>query len=144
MEGHHDHGAHSEHMGHDHHHVADISPMDNMHSEHSVHTGMGMSHMGHSMIFHFGFNETILFDCWKTTSPTTLFASCLGIIILSALYEGLKYFREYLFWKSYNKNVQYRSVEIPGNKNVVRDDQVVTMVGEVITKQPLSMFSRIE
>ncbi|KAE8750996.1 hypothetical protein FOCC_FOCC002424 [Frankliniella occidentalis] len=143
MEGHHDHGAHSEHMGHDHHHVADISPMDNMHSEHSVHTGMGMSHMGHSMIFHFGFNETILFDCWKTTSPTTLFASCLGIIILSALYEGLKYFREYLFWKSYNKNVQYRSVEIPGNKNVVRDDQVVTMVGEVITKQPLSMFSRM-
>lgn len=144
MAGHHDHSGHFDHMGHPgHDHTAADSPaMDNMHHDHSAHSPV--SHMGHSMMFHFGFEETILFEFWKTTSPATLIASCLGIIILSALYEGLKYFREYLFWKSYNNNVQYRAVEIPAaNKNVVRDEQVVTMVGEVITKQPMSMFSQM-
>ncbi|XP_034254323.1 high affinity copper uptake protein 1 [Thrips palmi] len=138
----HSHHSHSDHMeDHSGHHVHADTPMaDAAINDHSAHFSMG----GHSMTFHFGYQEKILFDCWQTTSPTTLFASCLGIVILSALYEGLKYFREYLFWKSYNNNVQYRAVEIPaGNKNVVRDDQVVTMVGEVITKQPMSMFSRM-
>lgn len=124
-------------MDHFAHHTPADAVTDSIHQDHSTHS------MGHSMTFHFGFTEKILFDCWQTTSPATLFASCLGILILSSLYEGLKYFREYLFWKSYNNNVQYRAVEIPANKNVVRDDQVVTMVGEVITKQPMSMFSRM-
>ena len=142
MDGHHGHDGHMDHFDHTGHYGSSDHSMHEVvdstgHMEISAH---GPGH-GHSMTFHFGFTETILFECWKTNSPTTLFASCLGIIILSALYEGLKYFREFLFWKTYNTNVQYRAVEIPADKNVVRDEQVVTMVGEVITKQPMSMFS---
>jgi solute carrier family 31 (copper transporter), member 1 len=36
----------------------------------------------------------------------------LAIFILGVLYEGLKYYRENLFWKSYN-SLQYRAVQAP-------------------------------
>jgi copper transporter 1 len=34
------------------------------------------------------------------------------ILILGILYEGLKFYREHLFWKSYNA-LQYRAVNGP-------------------------------
>jgi solute carrier family 31 (copper transporter), member 1 len=34
------------------------------------------------------------------------------IFVLGILYEGLKYYREHLFWKSYNA-LQYRAVTAP-------------------------------
>lgn len=104
----------------------------------SVCNGIGM-HM--SMTFHTGYCELVLFENWKISSIGGLIGSMIGIAIMAALYEGLKYYREYLFWKTYNA-LQYRSVTVPSEKNVVAEDnRVVHMVGEVIHKQPPTMMS---
>lgn len=96
---------------------------------------------GMSMTFHTGYCESVLFENWKISSIGGLVGSMIGIIIMAALYEGLKYYREYLFWKTYNA-LQYRSVTVPSEKNVVAEDnRVVHMVGEVIHKQPPTMLS---
>lgn len=76
------------------------------------------------MAFHGGCMETILFESWKISSVGGLIGSMIGIMIMAALYEGLKYYREYLFWKSYNA-LQYRSVSMPHEKNVVAEDNRV-------------------
>ncbi|XP_063245131.1 high affinity copper uptake protein 1-like isoform X2 [Bacillus rossius redtenbacheri] len=107
------------HVGMDH------SSMDHAGMDHSSmdHAGMDHSAMGHSMsmAFHFGYTETVLFDSWKINGVGGLIGSMIGIFIMSALYEGLKYYREYLFWKSYNA-LQYRAVSSPIDKGVAADD----------------------
>lgn len=76
------------------------------------------------MVFHGGYCETVLFDSWKVSSIGSLVGSMIGIVIMAALYEGLKYYREYLFWRTYNA-LQYRSVSMPHEKNVVSEDNRV-------------------
>ena len=76
------------------------------------------------MFFHGGYSETVLFESWKISSVGGLVGSVIGIIIMAALYEGLKYYREYLFWRTYNA-LQYRSVSMPQEKNVVAEDNRV-------------------
>ncbi|XP_065169673.1 high affinity copper uptake protein 1-like isoform X1 [Atheta coriaria] len=129
----HDMMDHSQHMDH--------SKMD--HSGHGGHEGHDMGDMQHtmSMWFHFGYEETVLFDTWKISTIGGLIGSMVGIFFMAALYEGLKYYREFLFWKTYNA-LQYRAVSLPADKRVVAEDnQVVHMVGEVIHKQPPTMWS---
>ena len=48
------------------------------------------------MYFHGGYNEVILFDFWRISSLAGLLVSMLGLFILGILYEGLKFFREFL------------------------------------------------
>ena len=76
------------------------------------------------MTFHSGYCEVVLFENWKILSIGGLIGSMIGIAIMAALYEGLKYYREYLFWKTYNA-LQYRSVTVPSEKNVVAEDNRV-------------------
>jgi Ctr copper transporter family len=45
------------------------------------------------MTFHFGYCEDVLFEAWKVRSVGSLIGSMIGIMILAALYEGLKYYR---------------------------------------------------
>ncbi|CAB3382481.1 Hypothetical predicted protein [Cloeon dipterum] len=62
--------------------------------------------MGHTMMamsFHLGYCENVLFDTWKVRSVETLIGSMFGIIGMAILYEGLKAFREHLFWKDGQK-----------------------------------------
>uniref|UniRef100_T1H6C0 Copper transport protein n=1 Tax=Megaselia scalaris TaxID=36166 RepID=T1H6C0_MEGSC len=59
--------------------------------------------------FHFGYNETILFSSWTISSVGGLIGSMVAIFLMATLYEGLKYYREYLFWKTYNL-LEYRPV----------------------------------
>lgn len=47
-----------------------------------------------------------------------MFGSVIVIAVMAALYEGLKYYREYLFWKTYN-SLQYRAVTLPDKSAVV-------------------------
>lgn len=103
-----------------------INPITPDHSAHQMagHSTSDHSMHGMSMAFHFGFNETILFGSWKISSVGGLVGSMIGIIIMAALYEGLKYYREYLFWRTYNA-LQYRSVSMPQEKNVVAEDNRV-------------------
>lgn len=71
-----------------------------------------------SLQFHGGCVETILFDQWKVSSIGQMIVSLIVIVLMAALYEGLKYYREYLFWKTYN-SLQYRAVTIPDKSAVV-------------------------
>ncbi|XP_045466258.1 high affinity copper uptake protein 1 isoform X2 [Harmonia axyridis] len=137
-----------EHHGHDMHHGMH-SPN---HSTMPKHLGMDgkdmpdmdmdMDHSMMKMFFHFGINETVLFEQWKFTTVGGLIGSMIGILIMAALYEGLKYYREYLFWKTYNA-LQYRAVSIPEKGVVNEENQIVHMVGEVIHKQPPTMWSKM-
>ncbi|XP_063912323.1 high affinity copper uptake protein 1 isoform X2 [Zophobas morio] len=130
-----DHHAHMDHSVHG---------MDS----HPLHDGMDMttdmpphSMDGHmSMAFHTGFSETVLFEQWKFSTIGGLIGSMIGIFFMAALYEGLKYYREYLFWKTYNA-LQYRAVTLPEKGVVSEDNQIVHVVGEVIHKQPPTMLS---
>lgn len=68
--------------------------------------------------FHFGSKETILIDQWDVDSVGGIIASVLVIALMAIFYEGLKYYREYLFWKTYNA-LQYRAVTLPDKTAVV-------------------------
>ncbi|EAT34445.1 AAEL013309-PA [Aedes aegypti] len=152
------HHGHEGHHGSMEHSLQDHT-MDQGASAHAAagHSGhAGMVHHMMSMAFHGGYNETILFEQWKIDSLSGLLWSMLLIFIMAALYEGLKYYREHLFWKTYNA-LQYRPVTVteksPGNGNVANNNglaangsgdeasRVVHMVGEVIHKQPPTMLS---
>lgn len=169
---HHDYTHRMNHSaGHEMHHDHDGHPGSMEHSlqDHTMDQGAaahGAGHAGHngmvhhmmSMAFHGGYNETILFEQWKIDSLSGLLWSMLLIFIMAALYEGLKYYREYLFWKTYNA-LQYRPVTVTekssGNGTVGNNNEsapngggsgddgsrVVHMVGEVIHKQPPTMLS---
>ncbi|XP_017964946.1 high affinity copper uptake protein 1 isoform X2 [Drosophila navojoa] len=110
-------------------------------------TGTGMEHMM-SMAFHFGYDETILFSWWHIDTVAGLIGSMIAIFLLALLYEGLKYYREYLFWKTYNL-LEYRPVTGPQrNPEAPRlptpaaaAPSPVQYVGEVVHKQPPTMLS---
>lgn len=148
------------HHGH-HHHMPETTSMpavstemDHSMHDHSMHmhsmdnnsSSSPHSHMEHmmSMAFHFGCDETILFPQWKISSCFGLVCSMLVIFIFGILYEGLKYYREHLFWKTYNA-LQYRAVSAPDTvKNgppEANDSRVVHMVGEVVHRNPPTIFS---
>lgn len=117
----HDHSGHGghgsmEHSLQDHtmNNVASSSSVHGHHGSHGTGAGAGMEGMVHhmmSMAFHGGYNETILFEQWKIDSLAGLLWSMLLIFIMAALYEGLKYYREHLFWRTYNA-LQYRPVTV--------------------------------
>lgn len=114
-----DHSAHAgvhDHNSHD--HGGHETSTDSSHSGHED-ACMNSGHM--MMFFHTGYCETVLFSSWKVSSLGGLIGSMVGIFIMAALYEGLKYYREYLFWKTYNA-LQYRSVSMPAEKGVVTED----------------------
>ncbi|XP_054710369.1 high affinity copper uptake protein 1-like [Uloborus diversus] len=79
--------------------------------------GSNMSH--HMMMyFHFSVHETILFKAWEVTTAGGMVASVIGVFLMGMLYEGLKYFREYLF-KQYVSNIQFSTVAITGESGRV-------------------------
>jgi len=119
--------------GHMHHAMDSMPAMDDHEGHHSTvdpghggHGDHGTGSMQHMMMmfFHFGNNETVLFESWKFDSVGGLIGSMIGIFFMAALYEGLKYYREYLFWRTYNA-LQYRAVSFPSEKGVVNEDNQV-------------------
>lgn len=105
-----------DHSAHDH------TMMEHGHGHHGA-GGMGagagpgaMVHHMMSMSFHGGYDETILFEQWKIDSVGGLLWSMLVIFVMAALYEGLKYYREHLFWRTYNA-LQYRPVTVTEKSN---------------------------
>lgn len=50
-----------------------------------------------SMAFHTGDTETILFNFWRTESALALSLSCILIFFVAVFYEGLKFYRAWLF-----------------------------------------------
>ncbi|XP_017054632.1 high affinity copper uptake protein 1 isoform X2 [Drosophila ficusphila] len=96
--------------------VPETSDLHAGHAGHGGHnhgggSGTGMEHMM-PMAFHFGYDETILFSWWHIETVAGLVGSMIAIFLLALMYEGLKYYREYLFWKTYNL-LEYRPVTGP-------------------------------
>ncbi|KAG5678067.1 hypothetical protein PVAND_007769 [Polypedilum vanderplanki] len=147
-----------DHAHHHHHHMPDLDATSAMPvlstgmDHHHMHSDMGhsmndsaASHAFHhmmSMAFHGGCNETILFTQWTIDSCFGLVWSMIVIFIFGILYEGLKYYREHLFWKTYNA-LQYRAVGAPEKNGTSEnaDSRVVHMVGEVVHRNPPTIFS---
>ncbi|CAJ0945648.1 unnamed protein product, partial [Mesorhabditis belari] len=75
----HDHSAHA-------HHPANFQQES---------TTMPSHEMGHSMSFHFGQMETILFKWWMPDSAGGMFFSCLLVFLFCVAYETVKFFRQY-------------------------------------------------
>jgi len=67
--------------------------------------GHGMNHDDMmKMYFHGGYNEVILFDFWRISSVGGLIGSMIGCFLLGVLYEGLKFFREFLLRQEYRSS----------------------------------------
>jgi len=115
-------------MSHNHmtmdHSGMDHSGMDHSGMDHSGmdHSGMDHSKMGHhgmamdmmmQMYFTTSTEVTILFEGWQTTGVGDLVGSCIGIFVFAILYEGLKYFREWLHRRQYVA-INVNKVSTPG------------------------------
>ncbi|KAF8770630.1 High affinity copper uptake protein 1 like protein [Argiope bruennichi] len=119
----------SQHAGHNFHSdqmAADSSGAD----VHATHLSGGGDHM--AMYFHFGVDAVILFKEWTTSSTESIIGSVIGIFILAMIYEGIKFFREYLF-KKYFTSLEYSSVSVLGD-----DGKPVTEVHKVARNRMLS------
>ena len=135
------------------HSLMDHSTMDHSTMDHSMmdHSGDNHSAMGHmstmdhstmghgmSMTFHFGVTEKVLFDGWEVKGVSTMLVSCIGIFFIAAIYEGIKYYRENLLWRTY-KTLHYRAVD----ETAITDaENHKTVVREVVCKDPPRMFSQ--
>ncbi|XP_014272651.1 high affinity copper uptake protein 1 isoform X2 [Halyomorpha halys] len=122
--------------GHDMHHMDENTMTHGQMEDGSA--GMHEGHMMMPMYFHFGLGDTVLFQFWKVNDYGGLLSSMLGIFIAAMLYEGLKYFREYLYWKNYNM-LQYQNVNKPTNQETER--VINNLVNDVIHRQPPSLLT---
>lgn len=108
-----DHHSHS--VGHGDHNISEsvnflqtqghVHPLEKQ-IDHSAHGGM------HSMTFHGGCVEVILFSWWNVSDIGGFVGSLIAIFIMALLYEGLKYYRKHLLWKTYS-GLQYCAVSPP-------------------------------
>lgn len=126
------------------HTMADHSAMGHSMAGHAMmnHSGMDHSHshagMDMDMTFHFGVKEKVLFDSWDVNGQWTMLLSCVGIFFMAVMYEGIKYYRENLLWKTYN-TLHYRAVD----ENAVPDSENhKSVVREVVRKDSPRMLSQ--
>ncbi|XP_072759468.1 high affinity copper uptake protein 1 isoform X1 [Anoplolepis gracilipes] len=80
----------------------------------------------HSMSFHGGVEETILFNGWYINNLSGMLSSVIGIILLTALYEGLKSYREFLFARTaFLKKNQRKSRQVHAFQTLLHVIQIV-------------------
>lgn len=116
-------------MGHDsmdhqgmNHATMDHASMGHEAMEHgsSMKGGHGMMMM--SMTFHGGCNEVILFDFWKISTVGGLIGSMVGCFLLGILYEGLKFYREFLMARGFS-SVPYNNVAVSAESSEREGDE---------------------
>merc|ERR1719220_1672365 len=64
-----------------------------------------------AMTFHGGCTEVILFDFWSISTVGGLIGSMVGCFLLGILYEGLKFYREFLMARGFSA-VPYNNVAV--------------------------------
>jgi len=99
-------------MNHDHsamnhgamnHAAMDHGAMDHAAMNHgSLESSLTTHSMMMAMAFHGGCEETILFDFWRISTVGGLVGSCIGIFLLGVLYEGIKFYREFLMARGFS------------------------------------------
>ncbi|PIC25924.1 hypothetical protein B9Z55_018667 [Caenorhabditis nigoni] len=80
-------------MDHSHHHHAHKGTIGNTAVANTQSSDHMMMH--HAMSFHFGTEETILFDFWKTETAVEIAVSCFITVLLAFLMETIRFFRDY-------------------------------------------------
>ncbi|KAG0412058.1 hypothetical protein HPB47_010790 [Ixodes persulcatus] len=112
------------------------SPPTDGHGHMNAHdSSMGGMHMdmgGMMMYFHFGLTETVLFKNWAVNSVGGMVGSVVGVFIMAAMYEGLKYFREHLF-RLHFSSMHYSSVAVTG-----QDGRTLTEVHQIARNRIVS------
>ncbi|KAI6191498.1 Copper transport protein [Aphelenchoides bicaudatus] len=78
------------------------------------------------MWFHGGSSETILFEWWKIETCWGLLFSCIAIILMGVLYEGIKWLRVYLH------NVQLAKERQAATCPKLALSEIHSQVGEVL------------
>ncbi|KAL3994664.1 Ctr copper transporter family protein [Acanthocheilonema viteae] len=71
---------------------ADISAPLMDHSAHIHHDHSSAAHV-HSMSFHFGSSETVLFSFWIVTSPIGIVTACALTVLMCFMMESIRWFR---------------------------------------------------
>jgi len=101
-------------MGHD---AVDHATMNHAAMGHQAmeHGSMKEGMMMMSMTFHGGCNEVILFDFWKISTVGGLIGSMVGCFLLGILYEGLKFYREFLMARGFS-SVPYNNVAVSAER----------------------------
>ncbi|XP_063633269.1 high affinity copper uptake protein 1 isoform X1 [Cydia splendana] len=111
---------------------------DNKSHDHASHGSMM------AMTFHGGYVETILFSWWDVKEVGPFIGSFIAIFIMALLYEGLKYYRKHLLWKTY-AGLQYCAVAPPdkGVQNICSPDdpQVIQPVPHALERNVPTMLS---
>ncbi|CAD5229151.1 unnamed protein product [Bursaphelenchus okinawaensis] len=129
------------HHGHHQHDSATAAPLmdhsQHMHHEHTM-----------KMYFHFGFEEVILFDFWRTDSFVGILFSSLIIFIMAALYEGLKWVRVYLQTYASSKQ-KCHHIELKENNATTEDalisknnDNTATLKSDDVYKSTVTREAR--
>ncbi|CAD6185215.1 unnamed protein product [Caenorhabditis auriculariae] len=75
-----------------------VTPPQHDHGSHDHGSHAASGHGDHvmKMYFHGGYEEVILFDCWRIDSLIGLLVSFAAIFVMGATYEGIKWFRVFL------------------------------------------------
>uniref|UniRef100_A0A3Q1JEZ9 Copper transport protein n=1 Tax=Anabas testudineus TaxID=64144 RepID=A0A3Q1JEZ9_ANATE len=122
-------------MDHSHHqHNTTPLPTSSGHGGGGGHDGGHGGHMGMVMTFYLGYtNVELLFSGLVINSPGEMVGACVGVFLLSVLYEGLKIGREVLLRRS-QVNVRYNSMPLPGTDGTVLMETHKT-VGSLIDSQ---------
>jgi len=81
------------------------------HPSGNAHMGGHGEAAGHAMTFHLRTDLNLLFEPWDISTTKVLVGSCIVMVILSALYEGLKIFRAKLMNMHARKERETRKEE---------------------------------
>ncbi|CAN7993182.1 unnamed protein product [Ixodes hexagonus] len=122
-------GTQSPHTDGHNHMAAQDGGMGGMHMDMG---GMVGSLQYSTMYFHIGLTETILFKDWAVNSVGGMIGSVVGVFIMAAMYEGLKYFREHLF-RLHFSSMHYSSVAVTG-----QDGRTLTEVHQIARNRIVS------
>lgn len=79
-------------------HATDGHGVDHANGAHGVDHASG----GHGTFFVLSSEVTLWFESWTVNSDGGLLGLCVGIFLMAALYEGLKWVREYLYQRALN------------------------------------------
>ncbi|XP_063546088.1 high affinity copper uptake protein 1-like isoform X2 [Cydia strobilella] len=152
-----DHSQHEHHhSGHEHMEHHDINQADYKIMNEGINSTLRQAHGDHqghdhashgsmmAMTFHGGYAETILFSWWDVKEVGPFIGSFIAIFIMALLYEGLKYYRKHLLWKSY-AGLQYCAVSPPdkGVQNICSPDepQVIQPMPHALERNVPTMLS---
>merc|ERR1719432_536463 len=100
----------------------DHAPMAHEATIHESTKGASPHMMMMAMTFHGGCTEVILFDFWSISTVGGLIGSMVGCFLLGILYEGLKFYREFLMARGFS-SVPYNNVAVSAESSEREGDE---------------------